>query len=170
MEQMRTAIGRRDTAINSGAFGQYCIVMPEQDAVLAITGGMDVFEMQAPLNLVWEMLLPAMRPDSLPDDVAAQDSLTKKLSSLCILPVQGGVSSPISGRVSGRTYKVDANELTIDTIGLTLSESGCAVRIKTAAAEETITCKYGVWQAGQTALFTGSRLSGSQRIVASGAW
>src|SRR5690606_33694302 len=27
-----------------GVFGQYCIVMPEQDAVLAITGGMDAFD------------------------------------------------------------------------------------------------------------------------------
>ncbi|MEP7292224.1 MAG: serine hydrolase, partial [Chloroflexota bacterium] len=37
-----------------GVFGQFCIVMPEQDAVLAITGGMDVFDMQQPLNLIWE--------------------------------------------------------------------------------------------------------------------
>jgi CubicO group peptidase (beta-lactamase class C family) len=43
-----------------GAFGQYCIVMPEQDAVVAITGG--VRDMQAVLNLVWEHLLPGMRP------------------------------------------------------------------------------------------------------------
>ena len=41
-----------------GAFGQYSIVMPEQDAVLAITGG--VGDMQQPLNLVWDILLPAM--------------------------------------------------------------------------------------------------------------
>ena len=43
-----------------GAFGQYCIVMPEQDAVVAITSG--VRDMQAVLNLVWDQLLPAMRP------------------------------------------------------------------------------------------------------------
>ena len=33
-----------------GAFGQYCIIMPEQDAVLAITSG--VPDMQAVLNLI----------------------------------------------------------------------------------------------------------------------
>ena len=42
-----------------GAFGQYCVVLPEQDAVIAITGGLK--DMQAVLNLVWETLLPAMR-------------------------------------------------------------------------------------------------------------
>ena len=42
-----------------GAFGQFCIVMPEQDAVVAITsGGRD---MQAVMNLVWEKLLPALQ-------------------------------------------------------------------------------------------------------------
>ena len=43
-----------------GVFGQYCIIMPEQNAVLAITGGMDVYDAPLPLNLVWDLLLPAM--------------------------------------------------------------------------------------------------------------
>jgi len=38
-----------------GAFGQYCLVMPDQDAALAITGG--VKDMQAVLNLIWIDLL-----------------------------------------------------------------------------------------------------------------
>ena len=46
-----------------GAFGQYCVVMPEQDAVVAITSG--VKDMQAVLNLVWDKLLPAMSPSPL---------------------------------------------------------------------------------------------------------
>ena len=39
-----------------GAFGQFCIVLPEQDAVVAITSGTD--RMQAVLDAVWEHLLP----------------------------------------------------------------------------------------------------------------
>ena len=41
-----------------GAFGQFCIVMPEQDAVVAITSG--TRNLQGVLNLVWDKLLPAM--------------------------------------------------------------------------------------------------------------
>ncbi len=38
-----------------------CVVMPDQDTVLAMTGGLD--DMQAVLDLVWAAhLLPAMRP------------------------------------------------------------------------------------------------------------
>ena len=49
-----------------GAFGQFCIVLPEQDAVIAITSG--VKDMQAVLNLVWEQLLPALKPSTLDSD------------------------------------------------------------------------------------------------------
>src|SRR3989449_8956146 len=41
-----------------GAFGQFCIVMPEQDAVLAITSG--VSDMQGVLNVTWDHLLPGL--------------------------------------------------------------------------------------------------------------
>ena len=40
-----------------GAFGQYVVVLPEADAVVAITGGLP--DMQAPLDAVWRELLPA---------------------------------------------------------------------------------------------------------------
>ncbi|MBO4557297.1 MAG: serine hydrolase [Bacteroidales bacterium] len=41
-----------------GAYGQYIIVMPDQDAVIAITA--DVANMQTELNLVWDYLLPVL--------------------------------------------------------------------------------------------------------------
>ncbi len=50
---------RHDAYRGDGAFGQYCIVLPQHDAVIAITSG--VKDMQAVLNLVWDQLLPAFR-------------------------------------------------------------------------------------------------------------
>ncbi|MCK4991811.1 MAG: serine hydrolase, partial [Bacteroidales bacterium] len=49
---------RHNAYRGDGAFGQYCLVMPEQDAVIAITSGSD--DLQGILNVVWEHLLPAM--------------------------------------------------------------------------------------------------------------
>jgi CubicO group peptidase (beta-lactamase class C family) len=40
-----------------GKDGQFCIVLPEQDAVVAITA--NTRDMQAELNIVWDKLLPA---------------------------------------------------------------------------------------------------------------
>jgi CubicO group peptidase (beta-lactamase class C family) len=42
-----------------GAFGQYCIVLPELDAVIAITA--QTGDMQVPLDLIWDKLLPAFK-------------------------------------------------------------------------------------------------------------
>ncbi|MBZ0302611.1 MAG: beta-lactamase family protein, partial [Anaerolineae bacterium] len=159
---------RHDHYRGDGAFGQYCIVMPAQDAVLAMTSGLP--DMQLPLNLVWDKLLPAMRPDALPEDAAAQAALAKKVSSLGMTPVQGQAEVPLAAQVSGRTYTVEANPLGIETITLHFAGSACTVDIHTTSAEETIVCGSGAWQRGQTGLFHESRLVDSQRITTSGAW
>ena len=154
-----------------GVFGQYCIVMPEQDAVLAMTGGIDVFDMQQPLDLVWEILLPAMQPDLLPDDNTAQNALSKKLSSLTMIPAQGAAASPLATQISGRTYAVEINALAIETITLRFAGEECIVIVKTAAGEEKIPCGYGRWQRGQpTALFSQPLLFDRAPITTSGAW
>ncbi len=151
-----------------GAFGQYCIVMPDQDAVLAITSGLG--DMQQPLNLVWDILLPAMQAETLPADAAAQASLSEKLSTLALLPLEGESTSAVAFRVSGRVYQVDANDLNIETFTLNFDESQCTVRIKTAADEDAIICGYGTWQEGVTTHFNNPWDNVPKRIVASGAW
>jgi len=64
---------RHNTYRGDGAFGQYCMVIPELDAVVAITSG--VRDMQSVMNLVWTKLLPAMKSDHLPEDRAARQKL-----------------------------------------------------------------------------------------------
>ena len=71
----------------NGAFGQYCVVLPGQDAVIAITSG--VKDMQSVLDLVWDKLLPAIKPAPLSPDVEAQKRLEHKLKTLCLPPQQG---------------------------------------------------------------------------------
>ncbi|HLZ57885.1 MAG TPA: serine hydrolase [Ktedonosporobacter sp.] len=153
-----------------GVFGQYCIIMPEQNAVLAITGGIDVYDAPLPLNLVWDLLLPAMSKESLVEASAEEHRLTEKLSSLTLLPVQGRASSPIASQVVGRTYHVDVNDLSIETIALHVTESGWTVNIKTTAGIDVISCGYDVWQPGQTTLFNDFWVVGPTPVVASGAW
>jgi CubicO group peptidase (beta-lactamase class C family) len=43
---------RHECYRGDGAFGQFCIVMPEQDAVVVVTSG--VKDMQSVMNLVWD--------------------------------------------------------------------------------------------------------------------
>lgn len=153
-----------------GVFGQYCLIMPEQNAILAITGGLDVFDAQEPLDLVWQILLPAMAGEPLAEDTTAHHPLTEKLSSLSLPPIPGQPSSPLLPQLSGRTYTVDPNELEIETITLNFTESGCTLTLKTTTSEETIPSAYYRWQPGQTTLFNKPWLSGPTPILASSAW
>lgn len=68
-----------------GAYGQFCIVLPEQDVVIATTGGTEA--MQAVLDHLWTHLLPGLR-DERPDD-SAQPELERRLRGLALAPYTG---------------------------------------------------------------------------------
>jgi len=76
----------------AGAFGQYGVVMPAQDAVIAITS--QVNDMQRPLSLVWEHLLPAFEAKPLPENPMAHQELLARTAGL-------GVAAPSPGRHQG---------------------------------------------------------------------
>ena len=69
-----------------GAAGQFCVVMPDQDAVLAITA--DANEAQGELNAVWDKLFPAFQAGPLPEDAAAQAKLKQIIGRLEAHPVK----------------------------------------------------------------------------------
>ncbi|MFH8448000.1 serine hydrolase domain-containing protein [Streptomyces fungicidicus] len=74
-----------------GAYGQFCLVLPGQDAVIAATTATE--RMQEYLNLVWRHLLPAFRPAPLPGREAADAALRDRLERL-ELPASGGGHVP----------------------------------------------------------------------------
>ena len=69
-----------------GRDGQICLVMPEHDAVIAITA--QTGQMQTELDLVWEKLLPAFKPKALPADAAEQEKLKQTLTDLTAHPAK----------------------------------------------------------------------------------
>jgi CubicO group peptidase (beta-lactamase class C family) len=100
---------RHNAFRGDGAYGQYCIVMPEQDAVVAIT--CETSNMQTELNLVWDHLLPAMRSGALSSNGQTVAQLKKRLRSLA-LPPPTGIAAPASlGRVSRETFLLEKNSL-----------------------------------------------------------
>jgi CubicO group peptidase (beta-lactamase class C family) len=146
-----------------GAFGQYCIVMPDQDAVLAITSGLK--EMQTVLNLVWERLLPAMGSSLLPEDRVAE-RLRQKLASLALLPAQGQRSSPMMNKVSGKRYIFAENDQQVQAISLDWRGDQCICTIQDIRGEHQVVCGSGAWREGMTTLDNDA----PRRVAASGAW
>src|SRR5581483_3360250 len=73
---------RHNAFRGDGAFGQYTIVMPDQDVVIAITS--ESSNMQGEMNLVWEHLLPAIETRPIPQNKSAADELHEKLRNLSL--------------------------------------------------------------------------------------
>jgi CubicO group peptidase (beta-lactamase class C family) len=76
-----------------GAFGQFCVVLPEQDTVVASTAY--TLDMQGVLDALWEHLLPGLgagdgRPPAIDE---AQQQLTARLAGLT-LAAAGGDRAP----------------------------------------------------------------------------
>lgn len=63
-----------------GKDGQFCLVLPELDAVIVLTAL--VSDMQKELNVVWDHLLPAFHPQSLPENPEELEKLRQTAASL----------------------------------------------------------------------------------------
>ncbi|MFD7179329.1 serine hydrolase domain-containing protein [Streptomyces sp. NPDC056637] len=74
-----------------GAYGQFCLVLPEKDAVVAITAATE--RMQDVLDAAWEHLLPALGAKG---SLEADSELAHRLAELALPAVIGAVT-PSSG-------------------------------------------------------------------------
>ena len=69
-----------DAFRGDGAGGQLCVVIPEQDVVIAITAQTGNF--QGEMNAIWEKLLPAFQAAPLPEDAPAREKLKDRIAKL----------------------------------------------------------------------------------------
>jgi CubicO group peptidase (beta-lactamase class C family) len=63
-----------------GKDGQFCVVIPDQDAVIVLTA--NTGNMQDELNVVWEKLLPAFHPQPLAESSTALEEFRRVTSGL----------------------------------------------------------------------------------------
>jgi CubicO group peptidase (beta-lactamase class C family) len=69
-----------------GAGGQFIVVIPGQDMVVAMTAG--GANMQGELNAIWDNLLPACQPKALPENVAGQEKVKQVVANLEVRPAK----------------------------------------------------------------------------------
>ena len=157
-----------------GAFGQFCVVLPEQDAVLAITGGLQ--DMQAVLDKVWEHLLPAFGNVPLPPDPEAFAALQHKLANLTLGQPIGQAVSPISETLADRTWSLAPNALGLTAVNLAGGNDSTELTLTSAIGDQRVTASPGSWTRGSLVVpdpRTGvvDLQSGTgEPVAASGAW
>ena len=138
---------RNNAFRGDGAFGQYAVVMPEQDAVIAITS--ETADMQGELNLIWKILLPAMRKGKLPANDNADAMLRKKLTALS-LPVKKDVIAPSFTKT--KTFVMEPNVQNIRSLTFDFKNNACEFDLRSDSGVYLISFAANTWQQGETKL------------------
>jgi CubicO group peptidase (beta-lactamase class C family) len=156
-----------------GAHGQFCLVLPQYDTVIAFTSG--TRDMGSVMNLAWEMLLPALKPAALPADAAAHKKLTAKLASLTLRPqtrmTNGGsavsTTNAKAAAAAGTRYTFPTNPQSIESISLDAADANGRITLtmRIAGTDQKIEASPDAWTK-QTVTLRGA----PDPIATSGAW
>lgn len=144
-----------------GAFGQFCIVIPEKNAVIAMTAGL--MEMQYVLDCVWEHLLPGFLDGKAAEEPAEQ--LELKLNALAYLAPILKKESPEARKWHGKTYKVAPNEVGIKGISFHFYEEEFVLTLADQERWQQVQVGNGFWKDGDVTI-SGASL----KVKASGTW
>ena len=137
---------RHNAYRGDGAFGQFMIVMPDEDAALAITA--ETADMQDEINLVWQYLLPAFQKNKLPANNAADAALAQQLKTLALAVPKGNKETTTWHNT---TFTLDTNKLHLHQLSFQyVNNNTYAVKFVTDAGAYTIPFGNGKWNSSET--------------------
>jgi CubicO group peptidase (beta-lactamase class C family) len=155
-----------------GAYGQFCIVMPELDAVIAVTGQSP--DMQQSMNIIWDHLPGGMQGNALPEDEAALGQMKKDLAGLELPVVKGSMKTGMAANVSGKKYVMADNDLGVREIQFVFGENGGQLGLKTVNGTSLVQFGWESWQLnksrGMYALGSRDMFPMPSRIAGTGTW
>jgi CubicO group peptidase (beta-lactamase class C family) len=149
-----------------GLFGQYSIVFPAHDAVLAITSAS---RYRVLMPLVWKYFPAAFAAArGAPRDVGA---VTGKLR---LLPKLQPTASPLAQQISGAWFVAAPNEDGVRRLRFDFERDRCLFTLEDERGEHHVTAGTHDWIEGHTSM-TGNKLHHEyqldrMRVVAGGAW
>jgi CubicO group peptidase (beta-lactamase class C family) len=142
--------GRHGSVRADGAFGQLCVMLPEQQVVVAVTAGLP--DMQQELDVLWDTLLPALdgvAPS--PPDAAAHARLTSRLAGLRLPTPHGVATSPRADGVSGVRYRMSGDP-GIDEVTLSVTGDDLDLDLRGPVLSTRVRSTHGRWLEGGTAV------------------
>jgi CubicO group peptidase (beta-lactamase class C family) len=165
---------RNEAYRGDGAFGQYCVVLPKDEAVVAITS--ETGDMQAILDALWQHALPALHGEGL--NGSNSTALRKKMASLTLPLPSGELTSPTAAQVSGKSYALAENAQKWSRIAFQFGPKQAEITLRNGTEAYRIPVGLGRWLESKTTLSTAPlRLTPTYeptptpgRIAASGAW
>lgn len=133
-----------------GAFGQQCAIIPDKNAVIAITAGVRLSAARTVLDLVRERLIGNMRESPLPDNRFEHETLLRKLNDLSVSPPAGRSASPLTASVSGRKFEFPRNRHRLRNVTLAERSGHTVLTLADSNEGHEFVCANGRWIPGRT--------------------
>jgi len=124
-----------------GAFGQFCIVLPDKDTVVAITA--ESFDLQGSLNLVWNHLYPALRDGVLPQDRPA--SSRRATQEFVLEAASYWRCARDCCSCNRKVFVLAENEFKAKSVSFKLSNNACEFTLSDEAGKQSVRCGMGKW-------------------------
>ncbi len=139
---------RHNSYRGDGAYGQAIMVLPEQDAVIAITA--QTYDMQGEFNLVWKYLLPAFQNGALPAEKKAAALLRRKLAALALPVPEKSTASARQKDISGKVFSLYPNDRAVRQVALRFKDEVCHLTLTMPDDTFQLAFGSGKWVMGQT--------------------
>ena len=111
-----------------GAFGQYSMILPDQDAVVVITS--ESIETKKTMQIVWDVLIPEMKPHKILEVGSVHKTLLNELSALKYDPPQLAGQSPFIEKIAGKEYLLDKNPFNARSVTINFTGDTCVFTLK----------------------------------------
>lgn len=155
-----------------GAFGQFCMIMPEQDAVLVMT--CESFDLQKTMNVAYQTILPAISKEKLPENPSELAALKSDISQLSLAFPKGVKTSKMALKYSDKWFDLEKNAFNVPKISFGFYEDGGVLRIKDGQEIHKIAFGWEAWKVnknGNKNFFpVANRTHIQSKIASTGTW
>ena len=158
-----------------GAFGQFSMVLPELDAVVAITS--ESIDTKTTMQMVWEYLLPEMKGAPLAKNNQGYNALQQQIKGLKWNPPTALTSSPLENKISGKEYLLEENPFHAKSVTFSFTGDTCLFTLKEEGKEDIkITGGKNYWitkgnfKPAPHSLFSLRRIDFDSMVAASATW
>ncbi|AWV99143.1 serine hydrolase domain-containing protein [Arcticibacterium luteifluviistationis] len=112
-----------------GAYGQYCIIIPQYDMTIAVTS--ESFDMGKSMQIIWDTILPAVEGKPLRENRKAHAELKALCESLSIKPPKNKSTSTNAALINKRIYKAASNDYGIKSLTFDVADDQGSVVFET---------------------------------------
>lgn len=158
-----------------GAFGQFSMVLPEQDMVIAMTT--ESMNTAATMQLIWDLAETVTSQNPLPENKIAFDNLQSNLQALKYDPPKLNTTSTLADGISGKEYILEDNPFDAMIVSFDIENEGIFFTLGTKnKADIVVSCGINKWvkeanyKPEAHSLFSLRRIDFESKLAASATW